>query len=675
MILGTRSAMFCLFLLLVLGGLETGQSVSHCQWEDSNGRCKECRHNRYLYNGTCVQSCPGGFFERIQHDPYIFYIPAIGRTCEKKQEFSAISWASSGFAKPNFKGKILTVVYTDYAIAALSLDGSVQVSGHPLYGGTDPQLSSNVKTLYGTGYAFAALKTDGGVVSWGSTGPEGWGHPISDPGLTSGVSAIFASGFAFAALKTDGTVAAWGQACCGGDASSVQSDLTNVETIFVTSHSMAALKNDGSVVTWGHAFYGGNDPGIGAGSGIETVFSDWRSFVFLKTDGTVLKQHGGNGANPPSLTGSVKAIVGTGEYGWAALDSNGGVQCFGTYSYSPLFSANYTFFNVPDPNLSSGVIYITSTKRAFAALKADGSVTVWGSPIYGGKDPGLTSNVVDIYANEHAFSALLANGSVVSWGLPHNGGSGAAGLSSNVKAVIPRRSSFTAIKTDGTVVYWGAPNNYPCMTGTDGNVVGVYGNYYGMVFLYECQSTIKNAMEWHCCDPQTNGTFNRSFDCLLNDKVSLSGDLSLAGNASNLPTITAAYEKRHFVVSNYTLTLRWLKLTGLNQTHTGGIRVNGGTLITFSCWFTLNKADIGGVAHASGGGAVKMWDTNATENYAVGSSSTVGSGGVITLNGAETTLTVIGGRFTSNQVNAEETFFHTYQYIQGGAVFCNLIRE
>ena len=103
--------------------------------------------------------------------------------------------------------------------------------------------------------------------------------------------------------------------------------------------------------------------------------------------------------------------------------------------------------------------------------------------------------------------------------------------------------------------------------------------------------------------------------------------------------------------------------------------MNGGTLITFSCWFTLNKADIGGVAHASGGGAVKMWDTNATENYAVGSSSTVGSGGVITLNGAETTLTVIGGRFTSNQVNAEETFFHTKQYIQGGAVFCNFCKS
>jgi acyl CoA:acetate/3-ketoacid CoA transferase alpha subunit len=71
--------------------------------------------------------------------------------------------------------------------------------------------------------------------------------------------------------------------------------------------------------------------------------------------------------------------------------------------------------------LSSGVVSIHATNRAFAALKSDGSVVVWGQAGHGG-EPGsavealLTSGVHTICSNDVAFSAIKTDGSVVGWG-------------------------------------------------------------------------------------------------------------------------------------------------------------------------------------------------------------------------------------------------------------------
>jgi hypothetical protein len=56
--------------------------------------------------------------------------------------------------------------------------------------------------------------------------------------------------------------------------------------------------------------------------------------------------------------------------------------------------------------------------HAFAALKADGSITTWGESSSGGKnasnvptDKGYTK----IYSNQYAFAALKADGSIKAW--------------------------------------------------------------------------------------------------------------------------------------------------------------------------------------------------------------------------------------------------------------------
>ncbi|CAC9585911.1 hypothetical protein, partial [uncultured Gammaproteobacteria bacterium] len=54
-------------------------------------------------------------------------------------------------------------------------------------------------------------------------------------------------------------------------------------------------------------------------------------------------------------------------------------------------------------------------KEAFAALKADGSITVWGSSSYGGTDAPTDSGYTKIYSTRSAFAVLKADGSITAW--------------------------------------------------------------------------------------------------------------------------------------------------------------------------------------------------------------------------------------------------------------------
>ena len=51
----------------------------------------------------------------------------------------------------------------------------------------------------------------------------------------------------------------WGRADFGGDSSSVQDELRDVQQIQAAYGAFAAILSDGSVVTWGDADYGGKN--------------------------------------------------------------------------------------------------------------------------------------------------------------------------------------------------------------------------------------------------------------------------------------------------------------------------------------------------------------------------------------------------------------------------------
>ena len=69
---------------------------------------------------------------------------------------------------------------------------------------------------------------------------------------------VQASDGAFAAVRTDGGVATWGDAHLGGDSSTIQDSLVDVQQVQSTKGAFAAIRADGTVVTWGDAKRGGD---------------------------------------------------------------------------------------------------------------------------------------------------------------------------------------------------------------------------------------------------------------------------------------------------------------------------------------------------------------------------------------------------------------------------------
>jgi transcription elongation factor len=76
----------------------------------------------------------------------------------------------------------------------------------------------------------------------------------------------------------------------------------------------------------------------------------------------------------------------------------------------------------------NGYTKIYSTQYAFAALKADGSITAWGSSNHGGTGAPLSGSYTKIYSNGYAFAALKADGSITTWGGSESGGTNASNV-------------------------------------------------------------------------------------------------------------------------------------------------------------------------------------------------------------------------------------------------------
>jgi len=357
-------------------------------------------------------------------------------------------------------------------------------------------LTSGVVSITSGPFAQAAIKEDGSVVVWGEEmrggDPVSGRYTVSIPAsaLAAGVVAVYATSNAMAALKDDGSVVTWGAASSGADSSAVASELASgVVTIASSLNAFAAIKQDGSLITWGemHGSSGFNmrygkiasNPRLHSNlsSGVVAVATAPDAFAALKDDGSVVTWGaeyywqivnypvgvGGDLCYAPTvasrLSSGVVAITGGNQYAFAALKDDGSVVVWGKggegsdgrhgdgdrYGGPPYdryrihFGADYSE-SVAD-KLSSGVVSISATARAFAALKDDGSVVTWGDPRYGGDmnvyGPGdhvqvsvasdLASGVVSISGSSMAFAAIKDDGSVILWGDSFRGGGTYAG--------------------------------------------------------------------------------------------------------------------------------------------------------------------------------------------------------------------------------------------------------
>lgn len=216
-----------------------------------------------------------------------------------------------------------------------------------------------------------------------------------------------------AAIQKSGTVASW------GSATNILAGLTDVRQLSATWNQVVAVRSNGLVAVWG--FTNGvpanltNAVMVAAGEGFDLA---------LRSDGTVTAWGTNNSGqcNVPTNLPSVTAVAA----GWdhaVVLLANGTVRAWGN---------NYGGFDWNVTNVPAGlsnVMAITAGGYHTLALKTDGTVVAWGAGLttngnsgYFGAEWGQAvvpiglSNVVSVSAGGYHSMALKADGTVVVWG-------------------------------------------------------------------------------------------------------------------------------------------------------------------------------------------------------------------------------------------------------------------
>ena len=434
-----------------------------------------------------------------------FYKPHMA---ESRTDITPLEWEKKLIKTPmdgDFK-KTQHEFKNLWAFAGLKKDGSVITWGSSENGGDSSVVSTlltdGVAQIFSSTRAFAAIKDDGSVVTWGHTEYGGDSSRISNK-LQSGVQRLFSTESAFAALKTDGSVVTWGDPENGGDSQQVFNDLqSEVVDIYSNRSSFAALKEDGSIVTWGDGDYGGDSSHLSIDDldGVETIFSGRLSFYARKVDGKLISWGGSDKILGQEIGSKLINIFSDAGGDVAAILSDGAVTAW-TENFGIWRVGNFTEFTSVEDQLRSGVVDLAYTDLAFAALKEDGSVVVWGSDSRGGDISNLastlSSGVKEIFSNAFGFVALKEDGSVVAWGQHDGHRDSPPGfhdvqeeLRTGVKSIVPSIYGFAAIKEDGSTVTWGSGMNSSWEDGTititeelNTDIVDVHTGAVGMAFV------------------------------------------------------------------------------------------------------------------------------------------------------------------------------------------------
>ena len=383
-------------------------------------------------------------------------------------------------------GGFTKIVTNEGAFAAIKPDGTVTSWGNSAFSGTGAPSGNGFVNIVSTNYHFAGLREDGSIATWRDqpSGPTG-----------KGFKAIYANGGAFAALKEDGSIVTWGDAGFGGGASPEGKDFVHIYTNWC---SFAAMRADGSIVTWGPSNAGGK--GAPSGTSVLTIYSNQMAPPYF-APGTAVNWNASTGV-AFSANGSAKGLgitysVANGELpaGLALNAETGQVQGTplvpGSYQVAikASNSAGSAICNLAlrvggsnllpfqrtgsGENINSGSGQQFPNAYAFAALRTDGSITVWGAGNVGGANAPTRSGFVEIASNQYAFAALHQDGTISAWGDPNPGGVGAP-TGNGFVSISASAGAFAALKSDGTVVTWGVGNR--------GGIGALPGNDYARIF-------------------------------------------------------------------------------------------------------------------------------------------------------------------------------------------------
>ncbi|WP_299494384.1 Ig-like domain-containing protein [uncultured Shewanella sp.] len=356
------------------------------------------------------------------------------------------------------------------AFAALMSDKTVRTWGDPAKGGDSSAVADeliNVKAIYATSGAFAAVTEDKKVVAWG----EAWsgGDPYAfAPGFYNGIDGIlgeltdvehiYSTVGAFLAQKSDGSLVAWGVNTYGGDPQNIIAEVGQDAAVIVASQSeFVVATDDGRVYLWGIFSPRQLSNRI---LDIDNIYTtEQYGFAVVKMDGTVETLRGGlNRTEEVKLLKDIDRVF-SNKYMFAGITYDGAVEYWG----ADFIVERY--FNPVADRLTQGVEVIVGTGEAFAALKNNGEVVVWGVPSFGGDASAVQdelNDIANVYANDSAFVAVKQDPTepVIAWG-NDNFGADVSAISASlthVKHVYTTPNAFAALKTSGEVMCWGNIN-------------------------------------------------------------------------------------------------------------------------------------------------------------------------------------------------------------------------
>ena len=226
-----------------------------------------------------------------------------------------------------------------FAVVGRRTDGSVAAWGHQGFGGLlDDELAGElsqgkVVDVVATATAFAALTRDGPVLAWGDRGNGGKiGGKIRLE--STDVDQLIASEGAFLALKTDGSVVAWGNESAGGKIPrKFRDQITGIRHVHAANNGFLAITED-AAYSWGSPYVDKMKLSLPESHSVEKVVASSEAFAILTDQGAVLTLGNSNlGGSPASsmqadLSSGIKDIAAT--YGGiAAITDEGDLLAWG----------------------------------------------------------------------------------------------------------------------------------------------------------------------------------------------------------------------------------------------------------------------------------------------------------------------------------------------------------
>ncbi len=287
-------------------------------------------------------------------------------------------------------------------------------------------------------------------------------------------------------------------------------DSTNLVAISTGAYYWAGLRKDGTVITWGLLTNGMPTPF--ACTDAISVAAGWSHVLALRKDGTVLAwgDNYSGCTDVPSTATNIVAIDACGSRSFA-LQANGRVIFWGNPSSldtdrlatatnvvamcgnlflcadGTVVDANATrwLLDVREPPLSD-VIQVSAHENVRAALRANGSVVVWGDAgVAGSAVPESATNIVRLAAGWNHCSALRADGSVMAWGNSQAATNMPAGLRGVMD--ISAYTVTTALLGDEPFVLHPHPEKLGI---TNGTFQATVRSQCGRVYALECKDSL-----------------------------------------------------------------------------------------------------------------------------------------------------------------------------------------